>query len=162
MKCQKCGKYEANFHYTTSINGRVTECHLCAECAAKSGYDVRREFDFNSILDGVFPSLGGLGGFGTDGSGDHGGFAIMGFPASGGYYALPYAAAAGPVSQQNSGCSCGFEQCAPDIPGAKVDEEMKKRREINMLREQMRIAAENDDYEKAIELREKIKEMEQA
>lgn len=161
MKCQKCGKYEANFHYTTSINGRVTEYHLCAECAAKSGFDVKQEFDFNSILDGVFPSLGGLGGFGD--TGGLNGLAIMGFPMSGVYQALPYAVAPQPATAPNSsGCSCGSESCMPDIPGAKVDDEMKKRREINMLREQMRIAAAKDDYEKAIELREKIKEMEQA
>ena len=36
---------------------------------------------------------------------------------------------------------------------------MMNRRELNALREQMRKAAENDDFEKAIELREKIKGM---
>ena len=34
MKCDRCGKNEATFHYKTNINGRVTEAHLCPDCAA--------------------------------------------------------------------------------------------------------------------------------
>jgi excinuclease UvrABC helicase subunit UvrB len=55
------------------------------------------------------------------------------------------------------------ETCAAPVaaaPPAEVDAEMQKRREINAIREQMRIAAENEDFEKAAELRDKIKKME--
>jgi protein-arginine kinase activator protein McsA len=41
-----------------------------------------------------------------------------------------------------------------------VDEEMKRRREINILRERMRVAAEAEEYEKAAELRDAIKKLE--
>jgi len=57
-------------------------------------------------------------------------------------------------------CACGCGTAAPDTPDAKVDDEMRKRRELNALREKMRLAAEKDDFEKAIELRDKLKEME--
>ena len=43
---------------------------------------------------------------------------------------------------------------------AEVDEEMKKRREINILREQMQQAVKSEDYEKAAVLRDKIRELE--
>ena len=33
MKCDRCGKNEATFHYKTNINGRVTEAQLCPDCA---------------------------------------------------------------------------------------------------------------------------------
>ena len=32
MKCERCGKNEATFYYKSSINGKVTELHLCPEC----------------------------------------------------------------------------------------------------------------------------------
>ena len=38
MKCDRCGKNEATFHYKTNINGRVTEAHLCPDCARAMGY----------------------------------------------------------------------------------------------------------------------------
>ena len=49
----------------------------------------------------------------------------------------------------------------PDTTNVELDEEMVKRREINAIREQMNIAATNEDFEKAAQLRDKIKEMEQ-
>lgn len=33
MLCDACGKNEANFHYTKILNGKVSEEHLCKECA---------------------------------------------------------------------------------------------------------------------------------
>ena len=38
MKCENCGKNEANFVYRSSINGRTEEHHLCRACAEKLGY----------------------------------------------------------------------------------------------------------------------------
>lgn len=38
MKCSNCGKKEANFIYTESINGIKKEIRLCSECADKLGF----------------------------------------------------------------------------------------------------------------------------
>ena len=38
MKCENCGKNEVTFVYQSNINGKVTEKHLCSECAEKLGY----------------------------------------------------------------------------------------------------------------------------
>ncbi len=38
MKCQHCGRNDATFYYRSNVNGRVTEQHLCADCAARLGY----------------------------------------------------------------------------------------------------------------------------
>ena len=52
----------------------------------------------------------------------------------------------------------GILQDAPTFgAGLRVDEEMNKRREINVIHEQMRKAAENEDYETAAMLRDRIK-----
>lgn len=39
MLCQNCGKKEATSHFKRIINGEKTESHLCADCAASMGYD---------------------------------------------------------------------------------------------------------------------------
>ena len=44
MKCEKCNKNEATFHSMTNINGKVTEKHLCSDCA-------KEEKEFNNFND---------------------------------------------------------------------------------------------------------------
>ena len=39
MKCEQCGRNEATFFYRSSVNGRVTEQHLCPQCAHELGLD---------------------------------------------------------------------------------------------------------------------------
>lgn len=46
MKCDKCKKNEANFHKVSNINGKVSEIHLCSECAKQNGdFDFFKEFN---------------------------------------------------------------------------------------------------------------------
>jgi len=39
MICQICGKREATFHFKEVINGEVKELHLCEVCAKEKGWD---------------------------------------------------------------------------------------------------------------------------
>jgi len=150
MKCQKCGKNEVSFQYSSNINGCVTQESLCLDCAAKAGYDLGQVFNNDRFFGGFDSMLGGFGGFSP-----------VGFPLFGTLTPFPLALTGVPSAQpQTETCDCCTAQCAPETSDAKVDTEMAKRREINVLQEQMRIAASKDDFEKAIELREKIKEIE--
>ena len=50
MKCQNCGRKEANVKYTQIINGVKKEMILCSECA--------KELDlsyYSDVLDSEFP-----------------------------------------------------------------------------------------------------------
>ena len=38
MRCDGCGKNEATFYYKSNINGKVTQIHLCPQCAEELGY----------------------------------------------------------------------------------------------------------------------------
>ena len=157
MKCQKCGKNEINFHYSSNINGSVTEAHLCTECAAESGYDFDRMFGADEFFGSMSP-----------------------FGSSGSFLPLPLFGLMTPfgglrqmrLGMPNSACACeddcqdknagedailkGVGKC----PEAEVDGEMQGRREINVLREQMRCAAEKEDFEKAAQLRDQIRSLE--
>ena len=43
MKCDKCKTNDANFHSINNINGKITEKHLCSECAKGE-----KEFEINT------------------------------------------------------------------------------------------------------------------
>ena len=147
MKCQNCGKNEINFHYSSNVNGCVTETHLCSECAAKQGYDFGSIFSSDFFRNDFFPmSIRNP---------------FIAIPMFGFGMASPFLLApqAGLPSEE---CSCEGSCEAPvqKNPEAEVDGDMQKRREINIIREQMRLAAEKEDFEKAAELRDQIRKLE--
>ena len=48
MLCQNCGKHEATTHIKSVVNGEYTQLHLCQGCAGKLGYgDVFSGFGFD-------------------------------------------------------------------------------------------------------------------
>ena len=44
MKCEKCGKNEATFHYQSIINGDREEYHLCEDCVKEEGFTDMMDF----------------------------------------------------------------------------------------------------------------------
>ena len=148
MKCQKCGINEVSFHHSSNVNGCVTETHLCSKCAAESGFDLEKIFDFGSIFDGMFPvrSLGG--------------FMQVAIPMLSADSMFPFTMR--PLTsmiEQGTSHECGCGGSAMREANIEVDEEMKMRRELNA---QMRVAVANEEFEKAAELRDKIRALESA
>ena len=151
MKCQHCGNREATYHYKSNVNGTITEAHLCSDCAAKLG---ENENVF-SQMDRMFEDMMG-GFFGRTPS-------LM--SAMAGWRPMSFAMPAMVMPYFQIGTSSGRTPEAQAEAGtqeksAEVDPELKKRREINMLREQMNQAVSEENFEKAAELRDKIKEIE--
>lgn len=150
MKCQNCGNEEVNFHYTSNINGTVTEKHLCAECANKLGLMNESAFgpeSFEEMFNGLFrarPARRMYGGYG------------MMLPT----FVIHPIGFVVPPQAIDRGAPAPAGAAAPAGVTPEVDEEMKKRRELNILREQMRTAAEAEDFEKAAEIRDQIKKIE--
>jgi protein arginine kinase activator len=169
MKCENCGKNETTFHYTSNINGTVTERHLCSECAAKLGYtDTTGGGMLGNILRGFLGDNGGSQPFG--------GFQGAGQPAS--PFGGLFGDARGPVPSGSFGFMLpafvvpGFSPAAPVGPHADIahghvagedgapaglDDTLKQQLEINKLREQMAQAAQSEDFETAARIRDKIK-----
>lgn len=54
MKCQKCGKNNANVRYTEIINGVKKEYILCEECAEKYGFNQKMNFDIPMNFGSLF------------------------------------------------------------------------------------------------------------
>jgi len=146
MKCQKCGINEVSFHHSTNVNGCVTETHLCSKCAAESGYDIEKLFELGNIFDGMLLMQGGINGFlpvAISNSQANTMFPFTMRPLTG-------------MIEQGAACDCGCGSTAK-ASNIEVDEEMKKRRELNAL---MRAAVAAEEFEKAAELRDQIRAIE--
>ena len=143
-KCDHCKTNDASYYYRSNVNGQVSETHLCADCARELGADQnffaeanRMMHRFDSLFDSFLPAFGrGFSGF------------MMPALVMPGFGFLPEAQEAG------GNTATAVKQ----RPG--VDPEMEKRRQINMLREQMNAAAAEENFEKAAELRDQIRKME--
>ena len=154
MKCENCGKNEVTFVYQSNINGQVTEKHLCSECAEKLGYTQRLAAQSQRMMRGLFGSglfedfftpmpslLGRMNRMLEDPFDDF--FADM--PALG----APAEAGQEPQKSQDTLLE-GDEQS-----------ELSKARQLNALRMELQKAIAEERFERAAELRDQIRGLEQ-
>jgi protein arginine kinase activator len=153
MKCSKCGK-EANVYYRSNVNGKVTTMNLCDECAKKlndeTGFmNMDHMFDqFDNMFGSMFGGMSNLLSpmFANP-------WANFGFNMPS---LMPkYRIMLEPVTENEQRPTEKAETVQETAH--EVDPEMRKRRELNALREQMNEAVKNEEFEKAAELRDKIR-----
>ena len=154
MKCENCGKNEVTFIYQSNINGKVTEKHLCSECAEKLGYTQKiaahsqrmmQNFFGNSIFGNSFfddffspvPSL--MGRMLEDPFDDF--FADM--PALG----------AAPAKQEE-------QKKEDDLVDREEQGRFAYLRQMNALKMEMKKAVHQENFERAAELRDEIHKLE--
>ena len=146
MKCENCGKNEVAFVYQSNVNGHVTEKHLCAGCAAKLGYTQRFAAQSQRI-DDLFNSsfFGGslLNSFRTGALSPMAGlfddfFADM--PAL--------------------GAPAGQEPKSDALVEPEEQSRFGQQREKNALQRELQEAVECENYERAAELRDRIRALE--
>lgn len=61
MICQSCGKKQATTHIKTVVNGKLTQFHLCEDCAKEKGYHSLFggwNFGFGDLLSGLLGATG--------------------------------------------------------------------------------------------------------
>ena len=156
MKCENCGKNEVTFVYQSNVNGKVTEKHLCSECAEKLGYTQKiaahsqrmmQNFFGNSIFGNSFfddffspvPSL--MGRMLEDPFDDF--FADM--PALG----------AAPAKQEE-------QKKEDDLVDREEQGRFAYLRQMNALKMEMKKAVHQENFERAAELRDEIHKLEEA
>lgn len=160
MKCTNCGKNNAVNHYRYEVNGKVTEAHLCADCARE--LQPEREFAARSremfgdmFSDSFFGEslfdrrpMGGLleSFFGRD--------PFESFLSPFTMLGAPRIEIRFPEAEKNAADG------VKEDTNAQVDPELSKKRRINALREQMKKAAEEENYEEAAKLRDELRKAE--
>lgn len=172
MLCQKCKKNNATIHYRENINGKVTEYSLCADCAAELERDgvIKFENPFSDFMrDGIFDFASVLPSFFTSlnhalGSGETKRCPVCGSTFSDiartGHIGCPQCyetfadELAATVNQLH-----GTSKPQGRIP-KRFGEKQNREAEINALKEEQKKAIEAQEFEKAAELRDKIKALE--
>lgn len=154
MKCENCGKNEVTFVYQSNINGKVTEKHLCSECAEKLGYTQKiaahsqrmmQNFFGNSIFGGSFfddffspmPSLMGR---------------MLEDPFDDFFADMP-ALCAAPAKQEE-------QKKADELVGKDEQSRFAYLRQMNALKMEMKKAVHQENFERAAELRDEIHKLE--
>lgn len=148
MKCENCGRNEANFVYRSSINGRTEEHHLCQACAEKLGY-TRRFFDQRpSVMDSFFgnnsffssmPSLMGR---------------MLESPFDDFFDTMP-AIGAAPVQEVQ-------EEKKDNLMSHEDQSRFSYLRQMNALKQAQEKAIAEEKFERAAQLRDEIHKLEEA
>lgn len=149
MKCENCGKNEVTFVYRSNINGRITEKHLCSECAETMGFALathnqRMMRGFDSMFNGGFfdnffsPRLfERMSGMLEDPFDDF--FADM--PALG----------LAPAQQDEQ------QEKKNDLVSQEEQSHFSKQRQMNALQLELKKAIHREEFERAAELRDQIR-----
>lgn len=164
MKCDKC-ENQAVLHYTSEVNGEKSEFHLCPDCAKAEGFGEMLNFKPGSMFDGFFTRPAGLmesffgSPFGMLSDGFFGGRRMA--PALvmprimiqvGGEKTAEAEAAQAETTET-------AEEKTDNIP-EDAGEEIRGKMELIKLRQEMKSAVEAEEFEKAAELRDKIRQLE--
>lgn len=168
MKCQKCGKREANTHVKKVVNGEYEEYMICSECASQMGYgNVFSGFttDFSNLLGSFFtnalPARTQAVRCEVCGSTYHD-ISKTGMVGCANCYNVFFDELLPTVSRIHGNTThCGKRAVNNTGVKAYCDEENESfEAELQRLKKELQKAIENQEFEKAAELRDKIKEME--
>lgn len=161
MKCQKCKKREADTHIKKVVNGEFEELMLCSECAHLAGYDNVFSFEMPDMFGGLLQSFLGSA-----------------LPARSGASRCPHCGSTyGDITNTGKvGCAYCYEafydELLPSVKrihgtylhSGKVPEGVeyseakdKPINELESLKTQLNKAVEEQNFELAAELRDKIK-----
>ena len=135
MKCEHCGIHDATFFCKTNVNGRVSQVHLCPDCAEKLGYTHSFEEALRRGQRRLFDPFSLLGDFGMMPK-----TMLTEFPA--------------PTEDETTTPSPAPQSELVDaIDAAKLQAERKR----NALQAQLRAAIDEERYEDAAKLRDELK-----
>ena len=155
MKCEKCNEREATFYYSCNINGEKTEQHLCADCAREEGFGAALDHRPATMFSGVFDSF--FGDIFMPARSMLTAFDMFRSPVR---YRMAPALPRIRIMIGEPGTASGPQSEAEEKIPEDAGEEVKARREIAALKAQLETAVKAEDFEKAIELRDRIREME--
>ncbi len=156
MKCDKCEK-DAVLHYQSNVNGEKSEYHLCQECAKAEGFGEMLDFKPRSMFDSFWsqPFGGLMNSFFSDP------FASLTDGFFGGRLLAPTMTMPDVRISvgENEKATVSEEKNAHNIPEEACGE-LKAKRELFTLKHQLKAAIRAEEFEKAAELRDKIREIE--
>ena len=157
MKCENCGKNEVTFMYQSNINGKITERHLCSECAEKLGYTQKLAAHSQRMMQDFGNMFGGslFGDFFTPVPSLMGRMSRMLEDPFDDFFADMPALSAAPAQQEVQ-----TNQKQEDLVGQEDQNWFSYQRKLNALRLEMKKAVHQENFERAAELRDEIHKLE--
>ncbi|SES12182.1 UvrB/UvrC motif-containing protein [Salisediminibacterium halotolerans] len=174
MLCQECNEHPATLHFTKIVNGEKIEYHICETCAKEKGEHIpgSNSFSIHQLLSGLLdmePSLKGV----KQSSAETGKKAEE--PLSCPHCGLTYAQFA---EMGRFGCARCYEAFDSKLDSIfrrihggndthlgkipkRGGQDLHVHREIEQLREQMKKQIEEEEFEKAAEVRDKIRSLQE-
>ncbi len=154
MKCDKCGN-EASFFYSSNVNGRRTERHLCADCARAEGFGNALDYDpmggMRNMFDSFFEDFGGFFGGGRS--------LLPSFDLFGSPMRSMMTRSAPRVNLVVGSPEQTAQSAGGVIPEADAAD-IRARREKGALRHQLDEAVKAEDFERAAQLRDQLRALE--
>jgi protein arginine kinase activator len=162
MQCEECGKRPAAVHIIKIDNGAKTDMHLCEVCALqKNPITLKANFSMQDLVAGILKS-GSVGPFKVDivheVKCDICGLSYSKFKTSGKFgcsncYKV-FGDRLNPLFKRLHGNIIHTGKL-PSKAGSKI----KLDREIERLRQELQSAVNNEEYEKAAEIRDRIRDI---
>ena len=164
MYCEECKQKPAAVHLTQVYNGNIIQSHLCEECAAKKGafiFDPSNKFSIPNLLSSIF---------GTSCSIDSNlaneiktcsgcGMTFNDIRQTGKLGCSQCYQVFGKEMEPTLRRIHGNSQHIGKIP-SRGGEKVLMRKQLDHLKSQLQEAVNHEEYEKAAEIRDSIKEME--
>jgi len=163
MLCQICGKNPATVHYTEAHDNKMSEIHVCENCAEEKGFQQsakQHQFDIGELLAGMVDTM-------TSTEEERVGHVQC--PECG----LPYSGFKETGRLGCSKCYSAFQfQLRPLLRRIHGDtrhrgkvpvrdgEGVSRTRQIQRLHDELQRAVEREDFERAAEVRDEIKRLE--
>jgi len=161
MLCDVCGKNPATVHLTEILNDQMTELHLCEECAQQKSMAMEQQFGLSDLLAGMADSekpekeTDSLKNLKCPNCGlNYADFKKIGRLGCGECYNA-FKKYLGPLLKRIHGST----QHTGKSP-LRVTKVLKKRIDIQELRNRLNKAIESEAFEEAAKIRDQIKELE--
>lgn len=164
MQCQICNNKDATIHLTEITDGTRSEMHICEQCAAEQGIAVKSHIPINELLSSLLAAQPTDDEFSDPNEQKAAcptcGFTLEQFRKEG-VLGCPhdydvFAKSLQPLIEK---AHCGKVSHCGKMP-SKTSMDTKKQVELLSLRQKLDNAVQNEDYELAAELRDKIAETE--
>ncbi len=157
IKCQKCGK-EATLHVTEIVQGQKIEKHLCQHCANQEGITIQVQMPLAQVLEELLQTAAGreLANLRCDVCGinflEFRQKGLLGCPND---YTVFEQALMPLLERAHEGAS----QHVGRVPGSAGETE-RRQNELLRLRSELKDAVASEQYERAVQIRDRIKELE--
>lgn len=146
MRCDRCGKNEATFYYKSNINGKVTQVHLCHQCAEELGYT------------DSFRSAGMTGGLFGDFFSRPFGMLEPFFSGLGSRMLTEFPEPVDVLGQARE--STPAQEDTGDLLPRDEQDALTRQRRRNALQTQLNLAVQEERFEEAAKLRDELKALE--